>query len=84
MAWIVEQLYLAIQQSDRSDSAVRERVRLFLIPALTPDRVAVSTIDCSAELDAISSTLAAATRATDALRRRVMAGGPTGAAAIWT
>ena len=38
MSWIVEQLYLAIQQPDRSDDAVRDRVRLFLIPALTPDR----------------------------------------------
>jgi AcrR family transcriptional regulator len=38
MSWIVEQLYLAIQQPDRADDAVRERVRLFLIPALTPDR----------------------------------------------
>ncbi len=38
MSWLVEQLYLAIQQPDRTDDAVRKRVRLFLIPALTSDR----------------------------------------------
>jgi AcrR family transcriptional regulator len=39
--WTVEQLYLAVLQSDRSEEAVVRRVRTFLVPALTanPDHV---------------------------------------------
>jgi AcrR family transcriptional regulator len=74
MAWIVEQLYLAIQQTDRTDAAVRERVRLFLIPALTPDRITMSRSGhWTVQLDAVSDALSHAVEATNVLREHIVA-----------
>lgn len=72
MSWIVEQLYLAMQQPDRTDEAVRERVRLFLIPALTPDRIAMSrSVDWRGHLDVVAEALARAVEATEGMRERL-------------
>ncbi|OBH11056.1 TetR family transcriptional regulator [Mycobacterium sp. E1747] len=75
VSWIVEQLYLAMQQPDPTDDhAARERVRLFLIPALLPQRVdATPSLDCRSQLDEISAALNRATEAASALRDRMTA-----------
>ena len=75
MSWIVEQLYLAMQQPDHTDDAARERVRLFLIPALRPDRTAGTTPDdWVSRLDEVSAALSRAVASTNAMRESLSAG----------
>lgn len=74
VSWVVEQLYLAMQQPDPTGDAARERVRLFLIPALRPQqRDATLSVDWRTQLDEISAALSRATEAASVLRDRVTA-----------
>lgn len=69
MRWIVEQLYLALQQPDRDMAAVRDRLRLFVFPALAPSAAAsVTSVTVRAHVDALSAALGDAARAVGALR----------------
>jgi len=75
MRWIVEQLYLAIQQPDRDADAVRDRLRLFVLPALVPNAVASATsATVRAHVDGLSSALRDAVRTVSALREELAAG----------
>ena len=72
MRWIVEQLYLAIQQPDRDAGAVRDRLRLFVFPALVPGAVgSATTAAVRAQVDGLSSALHDAVRAVSALREEL-------------
>ncbi|MUL65983.1 hypothetical protein BOO86_16015 [Mycobacterium sp. CBMA 234] len=70
--WIVEQLYLAIQQPDRDPVAVRDRLRLFVFPALAPTAVAsASSASVRAHVDGLAAALQDAERAVSALREEL-------------
>lgn len=69
MRWIVEQLYLALQQPHRDIVSVRDRLRLFVFPALVPSAVAGATSALvRAHVEGVSSALRAAEQAVSALR----------------
>jgi AcrR family transcriptional regulator len=70
VTWTLEQLYLAMQQRDRSEEVIRKRVRAFLTPALSvrgrPDDAV------RAHADKVAAALESAQRALDVLRRGVL------------
>jgi AcrR family transcriptional regulator len=66
ITWTVEQLYLAMQQTDRSDKAIGERVRSFLTPALAPRLRADDALRL--RLDVVSAALDEARQALTVLR----------------
>lgn len=68
VAWIIEQLYLAIQHHDRSESAVLHRVREFLAPALAADRRRLASATTRARLEMLDASLKQAAQALEVLK----------------
>ncbi|MGV0793236.1 TetR/AcrR family transcriptional regulator [Mycolicibacterium sp. XJ1819] len=70
--FLLEQLYIAAEDLDRSDAAVRRRVRNFIIPALAAPRSSVTEhISVANEADeAIATAIAALTNLADRLRQQ--------------
>jgi AcrR family transcriptional regulator len=66
ITWTVEQLYLAMQQRDRSEEAIRKRVRTFLAPALSVREQPDAALQARA--DRVSVALQSAQQALDVLR----------------
>jgi len=67
--WVVEQLYLAIQDRDRSVDAVRDRLSTFVFPALAPGSASHSSSAAAlTQVDRLSMALGDAVRTVAALR----------------
>jgi len=73
--WIVEQLYLAIMRSDRSEASATRRFRAFLTPALAGHDPGGLPGAVQSRLQTVDSALARACEAASALRE-VLTGGP--------
>jgi hypothetical protein len=73
--WIVEQLYLAIMRSDRSEASAIRRFRAFLTPALAGQDPGGLPGAAQSRLETVDSALARACEAAAALRD-VLTGGP--------
>lgn len=68
MRWIVEQLYLAVLHTDRSDAVVIRRVRAFLTPALAAHRDRELSGGVLSRIESIDFALDQARAALNALR----------------
>ncbi|UXA11469.1 TetR/AcrR family transcriptional regulator [Mycobacterium sp. SMC-8] len=68
IAWIIEQLYLAIQHHDRSETAVRHRVREFLVPALAANRQQLTSATMRARIVLLETSLSQAAQALEGLK----------------
>jgi AcrR family transcriptional regulator len=66
--WTVEQLYLAVRQVDRSDTAVLQRVRTFLAPALAADRDRLISGNVLSRVESLETALDRAKQALSALQ----------------
>lgn len=66
--WTVEQLYLAVQQADRTEAAVIDRVRTFLAPALAADRERVVSTNLRSRVETLESALKHAGQALAAIQ----------------
>jgi AcrR family transcriptional regulator len=67
--WTVEQLYLAVMQSDRNPAAVVKRVRTYLTPALSAHRTDQLSGSIRSRVDSLDSALAQAREALSALQQ---------------
>ncbi len=77
VAWIIEQLYLAIQHHDRSETAVLHRVREFLAPALAADRQRLASATTRARVETLDASLRQTAQALEALKSELPKGPPT-------
>jgi len=66
--WTVEQLYLAVRQADRSGTAVLQRVRTFLAPALAADRDRMMSGNVRSRVASLETALDHAKQALSALQ----------------
>jgi AcrR family transcriptional regulator len=66
--WTVEQLYLAVQQADRSEAAVRYRIRTFLSPALGAGREHVVPGTMRSRIETLESAVKQTVQALEGLR----------------
>jgi AcrR family transcriptional regulator len=67
--WTVEQLYLAVVQTDRSPAAVVKRVRTYLTPALSAHRTDQLSGSIRSRVESLDSALDQAREALSALRQ---------------
>ena len=76
--WIVEQLFLAILQSDRTDATATRRFRAFVAPALSSRDSGEVPGAVQSTLETVDAALAQACEATAALRRALTHGSSSG------